>query len=89
MAGINPPRNVIYFSSNANQISLAGIGNLPYTDVIIGFLVPNSNLTLVGAGGAFNDDLKSSIRALQNAGKNVLISFGGARFRAWPVQSSA
>jgi chitinase len=89
MAVINPPRNVIYFSSNANQISLAGIGNLPYTDVIIGFLVPNSNLTLVGAGGAFNDDLKSSIRALQNAGKNVLISFGGARFPAWPVQSSA
>jgi chitinase len=89
MADTTPPRNVIYFSSNANQISLADIGNLPYTDVIIGFLVPNSNLKLVGAGGAFNDNLQSNIRALQNAGKNVLISFGGATFPAWPTQSSA
>jgi chitinase len=89
MAGTDPPRNVIYFSSNANQIPLEGIGNLPYTDVIIGFLVPDSNLRLVGAGGAFDDNLQSNIRALQNAGKNVLISFGGAIFPAWPAQSSA
>jgi chitinase len=89
MACTTPPRNVIYFSSNANQISLAGIGNLPYTDVIIGFLVPNNNLELVGAGGAFDDNLQSNIRALQNAGKNVLISFGGATFPAWPTQSCA
>jgi hypothetical protein len=89
MAGTNPPRNVIYFGSNANHISLAGIGNLPYTDVIIAFLVPDSNLKLVGAGGAFDDHLQSNIRALQNAGKNVLISFGGATFPAWPAQSSA
>lgn len=34
-----PPRNVIYFNSKANPIPLAGIGNLPYTDVIVGFLV--------------------------------------------------
>jgi chitinase len=72
-----PPRNVIYFSSGANQIPLAGIAGLPYTDVIIGFLVPDDDLVLRGAGGAFNDDLRSNIEALQNAGKNVLISLGG------------
>jgi chitinase len=74
-----PPRNVIYFSSGANQIPLARIGSLPYTDVIIAFLVPedNDNLALHGSGGAFNNDLQSNIEALQNAGKNVLISFGG------------
>jgi chitinase len=77
MPGIVPPRNVIYFSSRANQIPLAGIGSLPYTDVIIGFLVPDDNLVLRGSGGAFNDDLQSNVNALQEAGKNVLISFGG------------
>jgi mannan endo-1,4-beta-mannosidase len=89
MAGVTPPRNVIYFSSNANQLPLAGIANLPYTDVILAFLVPDSNLNLVGAGGAFDDNLQSNIRTLQKAGKNVLISFGGAIFPAWPTQSSA
>jgi hypothetical protein len=56
---------------------LAGIGNLPYTDVIVAFLVPDDNLNLHGSGGAFNDNLQSSIQTLQNAGKNVLISLGG------------
>jgi hypothetical protein len=40
-----PPRNVIYFfhvMTTANPISLAGIANLPYTDVIVGFLIPGS-----------------------------------------------
>jgi chitinase len=72
-----PPRNVIYFSSGANQIPLAGIAGLPYTDVIIGFLIPDDDLVLRGAGGAFNDDLRSNVAALQDAGKNVLISLGG------------
>ena len=72
--------NVIYFSSNANQISLPGIADLPYTDVIVAFLVPDDNLNLVGVGGAFDDNLQSNIQALQSAGKNVLISFGGATF---------
>ena len=72
-----PPRNVIYFSSGANQIPLAGIGSLPYTDVIIAFLVPDDDLILRGSGGAFNSNLQSDIKALQDAGKNVLISFGG------------
>jgi len=89
MSFIIPPRNVIYFSSGANKIPLAGIGSLPYTDVIIAFLVPDDNLILRGAGGAFNHDLQSNIEALQNAGQNVLISFGGAGFPSSAYQSYA
>jgi len=77
MFDTTPPRNIIYFDSKANQIPLEGIGTLPYTDIIIGFLVPDGNLDLVGAGGAFNKDLQSNIQTLQSAGKNVLISVGG------------
>ena len=78
-------RNLIYYNDNANQIPLAGIANLPYTDVIIGFLVPGPDgQTLVGGGGpngsAFDDQLQNNIRILQNAGKRVLISVGGATF---------
>src|SRR6516164_5787471 len=89
MPGITPPRNVIYYSSNANPIPLAGIASLPYTDVIVAFLVPDGNLNLVGAGGAFDGNLQSNIRTLQNAGKNVLISFGGAIFSSSAYQSYA
>jgi len=74
-----PPRNVIYFSSGANQIPLSRIGSLPYTDVIVSFLVPDEDLMLHGAGGAFNSELQSSIETLQDAGLNVLISFGGGK----------
>jgi chitinase len=87
MAGTDSPRNVIYYNSDANQIPLAGIANLSYTDVIIGFLVPesDSDFTLIGKGGAFNDNLQNNIQALQNANKNVLISVGGSKFpsSAW------
>ena len=49
-----PPRNVIYFFRATNPISLAGIANLPYTDVILGFLIPDSTVTgLMGDGPAF------------------------------------
>ncbi len=90
MAGTDPPRNVIYYNSNANQISLADIANLSYTDVIIAFLIPDGNLNLVGSGGAFDDNLQNNILALQNAGKNVLISVGGASFFPyWPTPSPA
>jgi mannan endo-1,4-beta-mannosidase len=82
-------RNVIYFSSNANPITLAGIANLPYTDVIVAFLVPGNNLNLYGAGGAFDNNLQSNIQTLRNAGKNVLISFGGATFPSSAYQSYA
>jgi chitinase len=77
MSATTPPRNIIYFDSNANQIPMEGIGMLPYTDVIVGFLIPDANLSLHGVGGAFNSHLQNNIRTLQNAGKNVLISVGG------------
>jgi chitinase len=77
MTGTAPPRNVIYYGSNANPIPLAGIANLSYTDVIIGFLIPDFNLNLHGSGGAFDENLENNIQALQNSGKNVLISVGG------------
>jgi chitinase len=88
-------RNVIYYNDNANQIPLAGIANLPYTDVIIGFLIPGSNGAgpLVGGGGphggAFDDQLQNNIRILQNAGKRVLISVGGATFPSSAYQNYA
>jgi hypothetical protein len=72
-------RNVIYVNNINNQMRLAGIVNLPYTDVILTFLYPNNNFDLVGAGPVFEPNLQNDIRALQNAGKHVLISFGGAQ----------
>ena len=73
-----PPRNVVYFRHATNLISLAGIANLPYTDVIVGFLIPGS-IGLTGDGPAFIDTqtLQNNIQLLQSAGKNVLISVGG------------
>jgi chitinase len=77
-----PPRNVIYYNSGSNPIPVVGIGDLPYTDVILAFLVPGDNFNLTGQGGAFDSDGNpnpNDIQALQNAGKNVLISIGGAK----------
>jgi chitinase len=76
--GIAPPRNVIYVDRKNSQISLAGIANVPYTDVILSFLYPDENFNLQLTGPIFDDNLTINIQALQNAGKNVLISFGGA-----------
>jgi len=75
-------RNVIYYNDNSNPIPLAGIANLPYTDVILCFLVVDGNLNVYGNGGAFDNNTgnllnPNDIRTLQNAGKNVLVSFGG------------
>ena len=73
-----PPRNVIYFYNATNPISLAGIANLPYTDVILGFLIPDSTVTgLTTDGPAFTATLQNDIQFLQSAGKNVLIAVGG------------
>jgi hypothetical protein len=83
-----PPRNVIYYNDGSNPIPLAGISGLPYTDVILAFLVPGDNLTLTGHGGAFGsggNPNPEDIQALQNAGKNVLISVGGGQ-GVLPVQ---
>ena len=75
-----PPRNVIYYNDGSNPISLAGISGLPYTDVILAFLIPDDNFNLTGQGGAFDSNGNpnpNDVQALQNAGKNVLISVGG------------
>jgi hypothetical protein len=89
MSATSAPRNIIYFDSNANQIPMEGIGTLPYTDIIVGFLIPDANLNLHGAGGAFNSHLQSNIQALQNAGKNVLISVGGGGgFPPLPIKAT-
>ena len=37
-----PPRNVIYYNNAANPIPLAGIASLAYTDIILGFLLPDA-----------------------------------------------
>jgi chitinase len=74
-------RNVIYYNSGNPKIPLGtGISQLPYTDVIVANLQPTApgNLTLIGWGNAFDDQLQNNIRLLLRAGKNVLISFGGA-----------
>ena len=73
-------RNVIYYNSGNPQISLGGMAQLPYTDVIVANLQPTSStdLTLVGWGNAFDGELQNNIGLLHSANKNVLISFGGA-----------
>jgi hypothetical protein len=48
MSDTTPPRNIICFSSDANQIPLAGIDTLPCTDIIVGFLIPDASLNLQG-----------------------------------------
>jgi chitinase len=75
-----PLRNVIYYNAGNDQIPLGlGLNNLPYTDVIVANLQPTApgDLTLIGWGNAFDDQLLNNIRWLQRANKNVLVSFGG------------
>src|SRR5208282_4517338 len=74
----NMPRNVIYFGGGADNGNLADIVNLPYTDVIVCFASVDGNLNVYGNGAAFDGNLQSNIRALQNVGKKVLVSFGGS-----------
>jgi len=84
-------RNVVYFLSKNSQIPLAGIANLPYTDVIVAFLYPDANGNLQLGGDAFKptENLQSDIRTLQNAGKNVLLSFGGSGVQTAAYQKVA
>src|SRR5271154_6907854 len=88
-------RNVIYYNAGNDQISLGGIAQLPYTDVIVANLQPTStgtsasDLTLKGWGTAFDPQLGNNIRLLQNAGKNVLISFGGSMSQPTMLSTAA
>ena len=80
----NSPRLVVYYNGNTN-LSIQQIAALPYTDIIFAFLVPSgattspSDLKLKGEGAWYvPNDLSCNIHTLKDAGKNVLISFGGA-----------
>jgi chitinase len=77
-------RNVIY--RNDATYPLTDIVGLPYTDVIIGFLVPDDNYNLYKDADGFYDGYASDIQALKNDGKNVLISFGGSNFASLAYQ---
>jgi len=64
-----PPRNVIYCNDPGALTEIAGMA---YTDVLLNFLVPDGNGNLTGP---IPDP--EQVQAMQNAGKNVLISLGG------------
>jgi chitinase len=72
-------RLVIYY--NDNSIPFTALERSPYTDIIIGFLVPSGpkNLTLTLDSGE-PANFAADVRRLQHAGKRVLVSFGGAAF---------
>jgi chitinase len=69
-------RLVVYFNDNTRPFST--VAQTPYTDIIVGFLVPSApnNLTLkIDAGEPSN--FAGEVKALQQKGKRVLVSFGG------------
>jgi len=80
----NSARLVIYYNGQTN-LTIQQIAALPYTDINFAFLVPagpgtsssDLKLTAKGAWSVLND-LAQNVQTLKNAGKNVLISFGGA-----------
>ena len=99
MPGTALPRNVIYINgfsvavqqpdgSTAN-FPYPSISNFSYTDVILGFLIPDPSGygNLIGDGsvlpGSDHNDplgpyLQAAITRFQNAGQNALVSVGGA-----------
>jgi chitinase len=73
-------REVIYYLQTKRPLSEVAV--LPYTDVIVAFLVPLDTVDFT-LGLAEKDDpgmLTAGIGALHAAGKRVLISLGGAKF---------
>lgn len=73
MFGITPPRNVIYFDNASVSLT-----DMPYTDAIFAFLVPDDNGNVQAVDAANEPDPRANIETLHSAGKNVLVSFGGA-----------
>ncbi|WP_196886590.1 glycosyl hydrolase family 18 protein [Aureivirga sp. CE67] len=81
----NTSRFISYYCGN--QIALKEAISLPYTHIIIAFLFTKeaSPMELVLDGGTalknipptFTNSTKEAIKDLQNAGKKVMISFGG------------
>jgi chitinase len=83
-----PSRLVTYY--NNNSIPFSVLPHSSYTNVIIGFLIPSGpkNLTLqLDAGEPPN--FANDVRALQHAGKNVLVSLGGSAFNSAAYQQYA
>jgi chitinase len=91
-------RNVIYVNGWSVPVQQPGGGtgyfpytyasDFSYTDVILGFLIPDGNGNLIGDGSVLptgsdpNDPLvpyvKAAIKGFQNAGQNALVSVGGS-----------
>ncbi|WP_196891771.1 glycosyl hydrolase family 18 protein [Aureivirga marina] len=81
----NTTRFVTYYCGN--QIPLKDAVSLPYTHIMIAFLFtkPENPMELILDGGTalknipptFTNSTKQAIQELKNAGKKVMISFGG------------
>jgi chitinase len=82
-----PPHNVIYWNGDTSNGQLQTLASSAYTDVIVNFVVPDSNCNL-SAGDPNNNgnlpgDIVNSIQTLHQAGKTVLVSFGDANSAAY------
>ncbi len=70
------PQFVIYYSNQV--IPLKEAANRLYTDIILAFLIPESSgSTTIVLSGNLDSAVLNDIKAVQAAGKRVLISFGG------------
>ena len=83
-----PARFVTYCNDNRRPFS--ALAQSPYTDIILGFLVPSTpnNLTVkMDAGEPPN--VAAEVKALQQQGKRVLVSFGGSSVASGECQQYA
>jgi hypothetical protein len=69
-----PPHNVIYWNGDTSNNQLQTLASSAYTDVIVNFVVPDGNCNVSG----FTGDIQTIIQTLHQAGKTVLVSFGGS-----------
>ena len=83
--------NVVYW--NGDSTYLQTLATSYYTDVIVNFVTPDQNCDLSWGGstpnGGLPSDIGTSIQTLHNAGKNVLVSFGGSDVQSWQYASCA
>ena len=74
-----PSHNVIYWDGDPNTVQT--LASSAYTDVILGFLLPDQNCNLYWEGGMPGSTpagLANMIQTLHNTGKTVLVSLGGS-----------
>jgi len=76
-----PPHNVIYSNGvdSSGNDAFPEIANSDYTDVIVNFLVVDSNCQLTSPPYVSPSDMQT----LHNAGKTVLVSFGNSQSAAY------